>query len=92
MQNILLGADNPQGEKLEEVLAQLQFEILGKTKKIVRDDSEPAAQVKRNNYEILRLLNQAEELQRMSMALLEKVGPNQGPTGAPRIGVQHIGD
>jgi hypothetical protein len=92
MENILMGSDNPGGEKLEEVLAQLQFEVLGKTQKIVLDDSDAAGQVKRNNYEILRLLSQAEELQRSSMKLLEKVGPNNGPLGTPRIGTAPVGD
>jgi len=84
---ILMGAENPDGWKLEELLDQLRREVRGKSAKIEADTRPEARAVLENNRSIIRLLAQAAAHQRSSMQLLEALSPNQGPKGKPRIGV-----
>ncbi|MCR9260743.1 MAG: hypothetical protein NXH95_13530 [Pseudomonadaceae bacterium] len=83
---ILMGSDNPEGWKLEELLCELQDELIQKTKKISDDRRLAARLVASNNYQICGLLAQAVAIQQSSMAVLADVAPNEGPLGTPRIG------
>lgn len=84
---VLMSAENPNGWKLEDLLAVLRHEVEQKTQRIINDDSEVAQQVRINNYRIMACLSEAHLLQVASYQLLaEKVGPNPGPLGKARIG------
>ena len=83
---ILMGADNPDGAKLEELLARLIEEIDAKTKKIAGDDRLQAGIVRHNNDLIVQYLHVAISLQNLSMGVLVGMAPNEGPLGKPRIG------
>jgi hypothetical protein len=83
---LLMSHENPNGWKLEDILAQLQSELIIKTNKIVNDQSETAINVRTNNYGILDRLHSAQVLQLNSCSILAKKAPDQGPLGDPRIG------
>lgn len=83
---ILMSAENPNGWKLEDLLAQLRKELLIKTEKITGDSSVLSLKVQCNNLSILRHLHTAESLQRDSYALLATKAPDEGPNGQARIG------
>jgi len=83
---ILMSPENPDGWKLEELLRSLQNEVYEKSAKIAGDESLLSKTVQNHNLQIIGLLAQAEGIQRQSFALLDDKGPNQGPTGVPRIG------
>lgn len=85
-ETILMGAENHSGWKLEELLDQLRKEVAAKTEKIQHDTSVVAVKVRHNNKAIIDNLETAAWCQRNSFQALEKVGPNQGPAGKPRIG------
>jgi len=84
--HILMGSDNPDGYKLEELLHYLQEEVNMKTEKIKNDPCLEARTVIAHNAQIVGLLGQAEALQRLSYAILDNMAPNEGPLGTPRIG------
>jgi hypothetical protein len=81
-----MGRDNPDGMKLEELLAQLRLEVARKINHIINDPSPHAQLVVRNNQAIIEHLGAAEALQRSSFVVLDAKGKDQGPTGTPRIG------
>jgi hypothetical protein len=83
---ILMSKENPNGWKLEELLAQIRKELLVKTEKITGDESTVSMKVQCNNLSIMRHLFNAEALQRESIAVLATKAPDQGPTGLARIG------
>lgn len=84
---VLMSPENPEGWKLEELFDQLCVEILAKCAKIQGDKRMEARAVLQNNYAIIGGLREAARRQRDSMEVLATIGPNQGPTGTPRIGV-----
>lgn len=85
--SILMSSENPGGAKLEEHLRGLIGEIETKCAKIADDPRSVAKDVHRNNRDIIRRLQECVTLQEHSMRILaETVGPDQGPTGTPRIG------
>lgn len=84
--NILMGADNPDGMTLEDLLQKLIEEIDAKTEKIVGDDCSEAKFVRDNNNHIVAFLHACVGLQTVSMEVLAGMGPNEGPLGKPRIG------
>lgn len=86
METILMGRDNPNGYKLEELLHKLQQEINKKIEYIKDDDRLVAKQVMCHNRQIVGLLAQAEALQRLSYDILDNMAPNEGPLGNYRIG------
>jgi len=86
--SILMGRDNPDGYKLEELLNMLVSEVETKNTYIESDPRLEAKQVVCNNKQIIGLLQQAEALQRMSYAVLDNMSANEGPLGKYRIGVQ----
>lgn len=83
---ILMSKENPNGWKLEELLAQVRKELLVKTEKITGDESAVSMKVQCNNLSIMRQLFNAEALQRDSIAALDAKAPDEGPNGQPRIG------
>lgn len=83
---VLMSVDNPTGWKLEDLLLQLRDEIVTKSGRIENDGSEFAQTVLANNNALLGKLLEAEDIQRGSMALLDKKAPDTGPSGKPRIG------
>lgn len=85
MKPILMTASNPDGYKLEDLLAQIQVELLAKTQNIIHLNTPVALEVKANNYKILGCLVEAESAQRNSYKRLETIGTDQGPLGQPRL-------
>lgn len=88
--SILMSRENPSGLTLESVLTQLIEEIEQKTKRIASDTSDTADKLRAGNDSIIDHLKSARRIQLASMKLLDSVGPNQGPTGVPRLGRQFI--
>jgi hypothetical protein len=85
MDKLLMSKENPNGHKLEELLAQLQDELQEKSERLI-DDTCPVSRVlRRNNGYIESLLGVAERIQRESMSHLDTLGEDTGPTGASRI-------
>lgn len=84
--SLLMSRENPNGYKLEDLLREIRLEVEAKNAKLGGDDSAAAQRVRVNNGLIIAKLIGAEELQRDTMAVLEQIGPDQGPTGQPRIG------
>jgi hypothetical protein len=83
---ILMGSENHNGWKLEELLSQLKKEVSEKINKIINDESPQSQLVVRNNLAIIEHLGAAEALQRSSYIVLDAMKENEGPTGKPRIG------
>ncbi|MCG9780445.1 hypothetical protein L1D45_19665 [Photobacterium damselae] len=84
--SVLMSRENPNGWKLETLTEKLREEINRKSLNIASDPSFAAQTVTNNNFQIIGLLMQIEALQRQSFAVMAQVGPDQGPTGKPRIG------
>lgn len=83
MQPILMSRDNPDGYKLEDLLSALRLEIEGKSMRVAQDPR--AIDLVRSNARIIKLLAEAEAVQREALAALDRLGPDQGPRGTPRI-------
>lgn len=81
---ILMSADNPEGYKLEDLLAQLQRELRAKTGKLT-GECPVNTTIRENNAAIIALLERAESFQRDTMHSLESLGPDPGPEGTPRV-------
>lgn len=81
----LVTPDNPQGWKLEDILAEVQRDIIRRTQKIIDDERPEARKVLTNNIEILNLLSQCVDKAEDSTRVLKSLGPHQD--GQPRIGV-----
>lgn len=86
MKPILMSADNPSGHKLEDLLQAVRLDIEGKNLRLAADSRYSAQIVLRNNKRIMELLREAEGVQLETMAELARLGPDQGPTGKPRLG------
>ena len=86
MSRFLIHDDNPNGHKLEEILAAIRNEIIHRATKIM-DDKRPEAQaVLNNNITILNLMEQCIALAEDSTRVLDKsFGPHKD--NKPRIGV-----
>ena len=89
MTHFLVSEANPEGYKLEDILAALRKDILTRCTKIVDDQRPEAMHVLDNNMQILVLLTQARALAEDSSHTLEKAfGPSTTARGGePRIGV-----
>ncbi|MGU3664441.1 hypothetical protein ACLBX9_09685 [Methylobacterium sp. A49B] len=83
---VLMSADNPDGWKFEELLAQLRLELHAKNDRIAGDASPTARMVQANNLGIIDLLSVIEGRQRDTLARLDALRPDPGPGGPPRIG------
>lgn len=88
MTHFLISEDNPDGHKLEGILAAIRKDILVRCTKIVDDQKIEAGQVLDNNMKILNLLTEAIRLAENSTHTLDKsFGPSRAGDGsAPRIG------
>lgn len=87
-QPVLMSKENPTGWKLESLTEKLREEINRKSLNIASDPSVEAQLVTNNNFQIIGLLMQVEALQRESMVIMSTRGPDEGPTGKPRLGGQ----
>ena len=85
MTKALVGPNNPDGWKLEELLDEIQNDILRRSAKIVDDARPEARAVLHNNIEIMQLLTQCSEKAHDSTRILNSLGPSGG-RGSRRIG------
>ncbi|AUR84410.1 hypothetical protein NVP1055O_34 [Vibrio phage 1.055.O._10N.286.55.E9] len=83
---VLMSVDNPDGWKLGDLSEQLIVEMIAKTKRIENDTSDAAKYVYKNNMAIIQKLHWIKALNDDSYKELEKVAPDSGATGTPRIG------
>jgi hypothetical protein len=84
--SVLMGSENHNGWKLEDLLSQVKQEVSEKINKIINDESPQSKLVVRNNLAIIEHLGAAEALQRSSYIVLDAMRENEGPGGKPRIG------
>lgn len=89
MTHFLISESNPDGYKLEDILAAIRKDIIIRCTKIVDDARPEAMHVLDNNMQILVLLTQARALAEDSTRTLDKAfGPTRSVEGGePRIGV-----
>ena len=86
MTSFLVTDENPDGYKLEDILAALRKEVILRATKIVDDPRPEARTVLDNNVRILGLLSECIGIAEQSSKILEKnFGPHK--PGNPRIGV-----
>jgi len=88
MTHFLASQNDPDGRKLEEILAMLRRDVITQSEKIAEDPRPEARQVLDNNVRILQLLTEAIHLSETSTRVLDRAfGPSQsGSGGSPRIG------
>ena len=88
MTHFLVSEENPEGYKLEDILAALRKDVIIRCGKIADDRRPEAQQVLANSVKILALLNDAVSLAESSTHILDKAfGPSQSSDGgSPRIG------
>ncbi len=85
MTHFLITDDNPEGHRLEDILAMIRKDMILRATKIVDDHRPEARQVLENNVKILQLLTECINIADESTRLLDKqLGPSQ--PGQPRIG------
>ena len=87
---VLMTPDNPDGWKLEELLKQLVWELEDKNIRLsskfeIAKLPYPAKHVIGNNQMIINRFQQALEYQQNTQEYLDSIGPDQGPTGKPRV-------
>lgn len=87
---VLMTPDNPDGWKLEELLKELAIELDEKNIRLagkyeVGKLPYSAKKIVRNNQRIIFRLEEAYELQQDTQEYLDSLGPDQGPTGTPRV-------
>jgi len=92
---LLMSVANPNGWKLEELLEKVAVELEEKNA-VLTEQCKAAPQVSdlkfmtmmsvsANNAEIVESLKSCAVIQRWSMAAFDNLGPDQGPTGTPRV-------
>jgi hypothetical protein len=81
---ILMGRDNPDGMKLEDLLAQLRDEVQEKSNLIRNSEHPQRDMILRHNAIICTKLQEAELFQRETYRQLDAVAPNEGPL-KPRL-------
>ena len=85
MSLFLVTEENPEGYKLEEILAAIRKEIILRATKILDDNRPEARHVLDNNVKILQLLSESINIAEESSRMLDQsFGPRQ--PGQPRIG------
>jgi hypothetical protein len=85
MTHFLVTKENPDGHRLEDILAMIRKDILTRTLKIADDQRAEARQVMQNNMKILGLVSEAIALAEHSTQILTKAfGPSK--PGKSRIG------
>lgn len=86
MKPILMSAANPDGHKLEDLLAAVRAEIDAKSKRLSQDPRPEAQMIIKSNARINGMLLAAEGVQRNTMRELDRLGPDKGPRGPSRLG------
>jgi len=76
---ILMGAENPNGWKLESLLEKIEQEVEAKSEKIMESTHPMRDSILKNNYEICGLLAQARALQVDTYENLGIVSKDEGP-------------
>jgi hypothetical protein len=90
---LLMTGENPTGWKLEDLLPAIAAELKAKNEVMAsrvaqitgETEGRVRAKVSRNNAMIANLLSQCTEIQRDTMAALDTLGKDPGPTGTPRV-------
>jgi hypothetical protein len=85
MTKVLVGPNNPDGWKLEELLEEIQNDILRRSAKIVDDARPEPRAVLHNNIEIMQLLTQCLVKAHESTCILNSLGPSGGTRGGRRL-------
>lgn len=89
MTHYLASDSNPDGYRLEDILADIRKDVLTRCLKIADDDRVEALHVMNNNMKVLNLISEAIELAQDSSTVLDKAfGKSTSESGGnPRIGV-----
>lgn len=82
---ILMTKDNPKGQKLEELLRDLQYELTLKTLRLAGDGCEVSKSVSARNVQIMDLLAEAQLLQEQNMKEVEEFFKRPSDPTAPRM-------
>ena len=82
---LLITPENPNGWRLEDILAEIQNDIVRRTQKIIDDPRPDARAVLNNNVDIMSMLGKCVERALDSTRILDSLGPHE--EGQPRIGV-----
>lgn len=82
---ILMTKENPQGQKLEELLQALRFELALKTLRIAGDGAKISDNISKRNAQILELLAGAQRLQEENMKEVEDFFKRPSDPLRPRI-------
>lgn len=82
--NILMGTDNHDGWKLEDILQKLADEVTAKSEKISDSTHPQRDMIIEHNSQIIKLLNEARDIQVDTYKQLDVVEPNRGPA-SPRL-------
>ena len=82
--NILMGVDNHDGWKLEDILQKLADEVTAKSEKISDSTHPQRDMIIEHNSQIIKLLNEARDIQVDTYKQLDVVEPNRGPA-SPRL-------
>ena len=82
---LLQSTKNPEGWRLEDLMAEIQNDIIRRTQKIINDNRHDARAVLNNNIQIMSLLSECVERAEDSTRILNRLGPHQ--EGQPRIGI-----
>lgn len=83
---ILMTKDNPEGQKLEELLRDLQYELALKTLRLAGDGCEVSKSVSARNVQIMDLLAEAQLLQEQNMKEVEEFFKRPSDPTSPRMG------
>jgi hypothetical protein len=87
MTHYLATPENPDGYKLEDILALIRQDVINRVGKIAPDTKPEAQQVLKNNIKILGLITECIDIALSSTELLNKsFGPST--RDEPRIGVR----
>lgn len=81
-----MSAENPTGWKLEDLMAAVIADLELKQGRVAADARPTAVEVRRLNNASIYSLKSVLMNQRLVLDELARLGPDQGPTGKPRIG------
>ena len=87
---VLMSAGNPNGWKLETLLAQIVEDLRVKNDALEGDASPTSSAIRHNNLGVIDCLALAGVRQLDTLRRLDLLGPDQGPSGTPRVGVGAI--
>ncbi|NQV58032.1 MAG: histidine kinase [Alphaproteobacteria bacterium] len=85
MTHFLVTDENPDGHRLEEILAMVRGDLIKRALLIIDDDRSEARKVLTNNVQIMAMLGECIALAEENTNILDKAfGPSRA--GKPRIG------